>query len=290
MAEATSISSGTTLHREHARPVTVIEPKESWFHVDLGELWRSRELLYFFCWRDVKIRYKQTFLGVAWAILQPALLMVVFSIFFGRLNNSEKATIPFPLFICAGILPWTFFATALSNAANSVVGAERMISKIYFPRLLLPLSSVGAALVDFLIAIGLLGVMLLWYGVAPAVTALLLPVIIFIIGLTAAGLGIFLAALNVNYRDFRYIVPFLIQVGLFATPAIYLSPELISPAVQQWLWLNPMHALVSSFRAALFGMEIPWISLYLASLVAMVLFTLAVLYFHKVEGTFADNI
>jgi lipopolysaccharide transport system permease protein len=277
-------------HREHTRLVTVIEPKESWFHVDLGELWRSRELLYFFCWRDVKIRYKQTFLGVAWAILQPALLMVVFSIFFGRLNNSEKATIPFPLFICAGILPWTFFATALSNAANSVVGAERMISKIYFPRLLLPLSSVGAALVDFLIAIGLLGVMLLWYGIAPAATALLLPVIIFIIGLTAAGLGIFLAALNVNYRDFRYIVPFLIQVGLFATPAIYLSPELISPTVQQWLWLNPMHALVSSFRAALFGMEIPWISLYLASLVALVLFTLAVLYFHKVEGTFADNI
>lgn len=290
MAEATPISSGTISHREHARPVTVIEPKESWFHVDLAELWRSRELLYFFCWRDVKIRYKQTFLGVAWAILQPALLMVVFSIFFGRLNNSEKATIPFPLFICAGILPWTFFATALSNAANSVVGAERMISKIYFPRLLLPLSSVGAALVDFLIAIGLLGVMLLWYGVAPAVTALLLPVIIFIIGLTAAGLGIFLAALNVNYRDFRYIVPFLIQVGLFATPAIYLSPELISPTVQQWLWLNPMHALVSSFRAALFGMEIPWISLYLASLVALVLFTLAVLYFHKVEGNFADHI
>ncbi len=272
------------------RPVTVIEPKESWFHVDLAELWRSRELLYFFCWRDVKIRYKQTFLGVAWAILQPALLMVVFSIFFGRLNNSEKASIPFPLFICAGILPWTFFATALSNAANSVVGAERMISKIYFPRLLLPLSSVGAALVDFLIAIGLLCVMLLWYGVAPAATALLLPVIIFIIGLTAAGLGIFLAALNVNYRDFRYIVPFLIQVGLFTTPAIYLSPELISPTVQQWLWLNPMHALVSSFRAALFGMEIPWVSLYLASLVALVLFTLAVLYFHKVEGTFADHI
>lgn len=290
MAEATPISSGTPSHREHVRPVTVIEPKESWFHVDLAALWRSRELLYFFCWRDVKIRYKQTFLGVAWAILQPALLMVVFSIFFGRLNNSEKAAIPFPLFICAGILPWTFFATALSNAANSVVGAERMISKIYFPRLLLPLSSVGAALVDFLIAIGLLGVMLLWYGVAPAATALLLPIIIFIIGLTAAGLGIFLAALNVNYRDFRYIVPFLIQVGLFATPAIYLSPELISPTVQQWLWLNPMHALVSSFRAALFGMEIPWLSLYLASLVALVLFTLAVLYFHKVEGTFADHI
>jgi lipopolysaccharide transport system permease protein len=289
LAEAPT-SSGTISHRDHARPVTVIEPKESWFHVDLAELWRSRELLYFFCWRDVKIRYKQTFLGVAWAILQPALLMVVFSIFFGRLNNSEKVTIPFPLFICAGILPWTFFATALSNAANSVVGAERMISKIYFPRLLLPLSSVGAALVDFLIAIGLLGVMLLWYGIVPSPTALLLPVIIFIIGLTAAGLGIFLAALNVNYRDFRYIVPFLIQVGLFATPAIYLSPELISPTVQQWLWLNPMHALVSSFRAALFGMEIPWISLYLASLVALVLFTLAVLYFHKVEGNFADHI
>jgi lipopolysaccharide transport system permease protein len=290
LSSASNTHSGTILHREHIRPVTVIEPKESWLHLDLPELWRSRELLYFFCWRDVKIRYKQTFLGVAWAILQPALLMVVFSVFFGRLNNSDKATIPFPLFICAGILPWTFFATALTNAANSVVGAERMISKIYFPRLLLPLSSVGAALVDFLIAIGLLGVMLLWYGIAPAAQALLLPLVIFFIGITAAGLGIFLAALNVNYRDFRYIVPFLIQVGLFATPAIYLSPELISPKVQQWLWLNPMHTLVGSFRAALLGMTMPWTELLIAMVLSVTIFSLSIIYFRKVEGTFADNI
>lgn len=287
---ASDIHSETLVRREQTHPVSIIEPSESWLHLDLPELWRSRELLYFFCWRDVKIRYKQTVLGVAWAILQPALLMVVFSIFFGRLNNSEMTSIPFPLFICAGILPWTFFATALTNAANSVVGAERMISKIYFPRLLLPLSSVGAALVDFLIAIALLGIMLLWYGITPSIQAFLLPLVIFFIAITAAGFGIFLAALNVNYRDFRYIVPFLVQVGLFATPAIYLSPELISPTVQQWIWLNPMHALVGSFRALLLGATVPWTELLIAMLLSVTIFSLSVIYFRKVEGTFADNI
>ncbi|HMO34616.1 MAG TPA: ABC transporter permease [Gemmatales bacterium] len=272
------------------RPVTVIEPKENWFHLDWGELWRARELLYYFCWRDVKIRYKQTFLGVAWAILQPALLMVVFSLFFGRLNKVDHVSLPFPLFICAGILPWTFFATAMGNAANSVIGAERMISKIYFPRLLLPLSSVGAALVDFMISIGLLVVMLLWYDVAPAFTSVLLPLIVVLIAMTAAGLGTLLAALNVSYRDFRYIVPFLIQVGLFVTPSIYLLPEFISPGMERWLWWNPMHVLVGSFRAALLGAPIPWSQLVLASIFSCSLFVLALFYFHRVEGTFADNI
>lgn len=290
LTPSTTSTPDSTHVKHRLLPVTVVEPKEGWFSLDLPELWRSRELLFYFCWRDVKIRYKQTFLGVVWAILQPALLMVVFSIFFARIGKGEGSTLPFPLFICAGILPWTFFATALTNAANSVVGAERMISKIYFPRLLLPLSSVGAALVDFVIAILLLGVMLLWYGIVPAATAILLPVLVFIIGICAAGLGIFLAALNVNYRDFRYIIPFLIQVGLFATPAIYLSPELISPTMQKWLWLNPMQALVTSFRAALLGMELPWLSLCLATLMSLAFFVFGVLYFRRVEGSFADNI
>lgn len=290
LTPASTSTSGTSLARYRHLPITVIEPKEGWLSLDLAELWRSRELLFYFCWRDVKIRYKQTFLGVVWAILQPALLMVVFSIFFARIGKGEENTIPFPLFICAGILPWTFFATALANAANSVVSAERMISKIYFPRLLLPLSSVGAALVDFTIAIVLLGFMLIWYGIMPAATVFLLPFVVVIIGLCAAGLGIFLAALNVNYRDFRYIIPFLIQVGLFATPAIYLSPELISPTMQKWLWLNPMQALVTSFRAALLGTELPWLALGLATLMSCAFFLLGIVYFRRVEGSFADNI
>lgn len=273
-----------------SKVVTVIEPTQRWGVFDWQELWRARELLYFLTWRDVKIRYKQTFLGVAWAVLQPALLMVVFTLFFGRLHQAQPGDLPIPLFICAGILPWTFFATGLTNAANSVVGAERMISKIYFPRLLLPLSSVGAALVDFAIAVGLLGVLMLWYQVPPAVTIVLVPLVVLIIACTAAGLGILLAALNVNYRDFRYIIPFLIQVGLFLTPNIYLSADLLSPRMEQWLLLNPMHALVGGFRAALLGLPISWISLLVALLISLTVFMLGVLYFRRVEGTFADNI
>lgn len=286
----TTSASGTLHTRQKLRLVTIIEPNESWHGLGLGELWRSRELLFFLCWRDVKIRYKQTFLGIVWAILQPALLMVVFSLFFGRLSQSEASPVPFPLFICAGILPWTFFATALANAANSVVSSERMISKIYFPRLLLPLSSVGAALVDFLIAIVLMGVMLLWYGVVPATSVILVPVLILLIGITAAGMGIFLAALNVNYRDFRYIIPFLIQIGLFATPTIYLAPDLLGGRMQNLLWLNPMAAIIASFRAAIFGTEIPWFQLGAAVLVASGVLFLSMVYFRRVEGTFADNI
>lgn len=287
--KATS-TSGTSLSRHRTLPVTIIEPRQSWLGLGLGELWRSRELLFYLCWRDVKIRYKQTFLGVAWAILQPALLMVVFSLFFGRLSQSEASPVPFPLFICAGILPWTFFATALSNAANSVVSSERMISKIYFPRLLLPLSSVGAALVDFLIAIVLMGAMLIWYGVMPAATIVLVPVLILLIGMTAAGLGIFLAALNVNYRDFRYIIPFLIQIGLFATPTIYLAPDLLGGKMQNLLWLNPMAAIIASFRAAIFGTEIPWLQLAGATVLSAGMLVLGMMYFRRVEGTFADHI
>lgn len=278
------------LPRQKTVPVTIIEPTTSGLGLGLGELWRSRELLFFLCWRDVKIRYKQTFLGAAWAILQPALLMVVFSLFFGRLSQSDASPVSFPLFICAGILPWTFFATALANASNSIVSSERMISKIYFPRLLLPLASVGAALVDFMIALALLAVMLIWYGIMPAVTVFLVPILVLLIAMTAAGAGFFLAALNVNYRDFRYIVPFLIQVGLFATPTIYLAPDLLGVRMHDWLWLNPMAVFIASFRAAVFGTVIPWLQLGISTLIALAILVLSISYFRHVEGTFADHI
>lgn len=269
---------------------TVITPDAGWRLFDGQELWRYRELLFFLCWRDVKIRYKQTFLGAAWAILQPALLMVVFSMFFGKLGGTAASDIPYSLFVCAGLLPWTFFATALQNSANSVVGSERLITKIYFPRLLLPFSSVGAALVDLLVSIGLLFVMMVWHRFVPPWTILLLPIFVFGIALTATGLGTLLSALNVNYRDFRYVIPFMVQVGLFATPTIYMDVSTLGATWHNWLWLNPLAGFIAGFRGAALGTEIPWGEVAISFAMAAIFFVIGCLYFRRVEDTFADNI
>jgi lipopolysaccharide transport system permease protein len=273
-----------------ALPRTVIEPARGWQGLHWAELWRFRELLYFFCWRDVRIRYKQTFLGAAWAVLQPGLLLLVFSLFFGRLGSSSDMTMPYPLFVCAGILPWTFFATALANAANSVVSSERLVTKVYFPRLLLPLSSVGAALVDFVIAIGLLMAVMAWYGVGPSPWMVLVPFVMAVLALAALGVGTLLAALNVYYRDFRYIVPFMIQVGLFATPTIYLATDKMGPHVKAWLWLNPVTGPIAMFRACIIGGELPWGPFFAAAGWSAILTIVGALYFRRVEDTFADRI
>ncbi|MGH7194775.1 MAG: ABC transporter permease, partial [Candidatus Saccharimonadales bacterium] len=205
-------------------PRTLIRPVRGWRWFNARELWDYRELLYFLAWRDVKVRYKQTVLGAAWAVLQPALMMVVFSIFFGRMAHVDAGGLPYPLFVFCGLLPWTFFAGAVANAAGSVVGSERLITKIYFPRVAIPFASVAAGLVDFAVAFSMLLALMLWYRVTPTWNLFLVPPLVFLFTLAALGVGTMLAALNVAYRDFRYVVPFLVQLWMFATPTVYMQP------------------------------------------------------------------
>lgn len=202
---------------------TIIRPATGWQLINVRELWKFRELLCFLAWRDVKIRYKQTVLGVAWAVLQPALMMVVFTIFFGRMAGVPSGDIPYPVFVYAGLLPWTFFATAVTQAGTSVVGSERLITKIYFPRLAVPFAAVGATVVDFVVALALLVGLMVYYGIVPGVGLALVPVLFLLFTLAALGVGTLLAALNVAYRDFRYVIPFLVQIWLFATPTVYMN-------------------------------------------------------------------
>jgi lipopolysaccharide transport system permease protein len=273
---------------------TVIRPAGGWQLINARELWRNRELLFFLIWRDVKVRYKQTLLGAAWAILQPLLLMAVFTIFFGRLAKMPTGNIPYPIFAFAGLLPWTFFSTAISSAGNSVVGSERLITKIYFPRLAIPFAAVGAALVDFCIAFGVLIVMMLGYHIRPTITILYVPVLVVLLSLAALGVGTLLAALNVAYRDFRYVIPFLTQLWMFATPSVYMQPTHGTGGhlgvAKYLLILNPMTGLVASFRAATLAMPIPWHEFLCAACVVMIVFVLGCLYFRRVEDSFADKI
>lgn len=270
---------------------TVIEPPSGWQLVDVRELWRYRELLFFLIWRDVKIRYKQAVLGIAWAVLQPALLMVVFAVFLGRLAGLSGGDIPYPLFVLTGLIAWTFFSTAVSQAGNSVVGSERLITKIYFPRLAIPFAPVGAAVFDFVISLGLLAVLMAAYGHAPSWQVVFAPLVFLVLLLAAAGLGTLLAALTVAYRDFRFVTPFLIQVGMYATPTIYmLIPPDPSGGLKLWLMINPLVAPIAAFRSCLLGGTIPWESLAISSAAAVGLFILGCLYFRKVEDEFADTI
>jgi lipopolysaccharide transport system permease protein len=282
---------------------TVIDASPGWKALDLGELWRYRELLFFLAWRDVKVRYKQTVFGIAWAVLQPTLWMVVLSVFLGQLAKLPSGGLPYPLFVFAGLLPWTFFATASTNAGNSVVDSERLITKVYFPRLLVPFAAVGAALLDLAIAFVVLIGLMFYYGVTPTWTVLLVPFLVVVATLAALGVGTMLAALNVAYRDFRYVIPLLLQLWMFATPSIYMeavepppgdpgtsSPESITTTVRHLLNFNPMTGLIASFRAALLGKALPWEQLAFSSLVIVLVFIVACFYFRRVEDSFADII
>jgi lipopolysaccharide transport system permease protein len=272
-------------------PLTMIDPPAGWQLVNVRELWRYRELLFFLTWRDVKVRYKQTALGAAWAILQPVMMMVVFIIVFARMAKVPSANIPYPLFVFAGLLPWTFFATAIANGASSVVGSERLITKIYFPRLAIPFAAVGAALVDFAIAFGVLLVLMLWYRIMPGVQIFLVPVLILILTLTALGIGTLLAALTVAYRDFRYVVPFLVQIWLFATPSVYMDVFATdSSKMQMALLFNPMVSVIASFRAVMLGQPLHWGHLLFSAAFSALVLLAGCLYFRKVEDSFADLI
>jgi lipopolysaccharide transport system permease protein len=271
----------------HAR-VTVIEPAARWPSFALGELWAQRELVYFLTWRDVKVRYKQTLLGVAWAIIQPLATMLVFSLFFGRLAKVPSQGVPYPLFALAALVPWTFFANGLTQSANSVVLSQNLITKVYFPRLAIPLATVLAGALDFVLAFVLLLVFLIAYGVTP--TASWLGIVPFSLLAFAAtlGVGLWLAALNVLYRDVRYAVPFLAQLWLFATPIAYPSTLLGEP----WRTVyggNPMAGVVEGFRWAMLGTGAgPGPMVGLSAVVALLIAVSGAVYFRRMEQTFAD--
>lgn len=271
---------------------TIIERRPGWRMVDLAELWRYRELFYFLTLRDVQVRYKQAALGAAWAILQPLATMLVFSLFFGRVAAARSATAwPYPLFVLTGLVPWGFFSGAIASAGQSVIGNERLVSKIYFPRLMVPLSAIGAGLVDFAVAATLLVPLMVWYGVFPGVNVLVVPLVVAALVMAVVGVGTLLAALTVAFRDFKYIVPFLTQLWMFATPAIYLQAEDVVGPWGRWLLpLNPAHGLIDNFRHALLGAPLDLYGLVVSSTVAAFGLVVGVMYFRRVEREFADII
>jgi lipopolysaccharide transport system permease protein len=267
----------------------VLEATRGWAALRLEDLWSNRELLFFLVWRDVKIRYKQTVLGAAWALLQPFLTMVVFSIFLGSLARVPSDGIPYPLFIFAGLLPWQFFANALNQSANSLVNNATLLRKVYFPRLLVPMASTLAALVDFALSFIILAGMLLYYRQAPTVGVLAIPLLVVLAVVAVLGVGLWLSALNVQYRDIRYTVPFLIQLWMFATPVVYPS-SLLSEPWRTLYGLNPMVGVIEGFRWALLGTSPPSAMIGLSAVVSVVLLVTGLFYFRRMERTFADII
>jgi lipopolysaccharide transport system permease protein len=265
-----------------------IEPLRGWLELRLREVWLYRELLYFFVWRDLKVRYKQTVIGVAWVVLQPLMSMGVFTIFFGRLAKLPSDGLPYPVFYFAALAPWTYFSTALTTATNVVVDNQRVITKVYFPRLILPFSSVLSGLVDFGIAFVVLLALVLGYGLRPGVHALWLPFLLLLALATALGIGLWLSALNALYRDVKYVTPFLVQFWMLASPVAY--PSSLVPAKWRWLYgLNPMAGVIEGFRWALTGHGQPPDELMLASVAAVaVLLAGGLLFFQRMEGTVAD--
>jgi len=269
--------------------VTVIEPIRGWRSLDLRELWAYRELLLVLAMRDIRVRYKQTVLGAAWAILQPFMTMVVFTIFFGKLASMPSDGYPYPVFVYSALVPWTFFANAITSSSNSLVGSAHLISKVYFPRLIIPLSAVGVGLLDFAIASSILLAMMLFYGVGWSLNLLMAPVLLIAVVFVAVGVGTLLSALTVAYRDFRYVVSFLVQLWMFVTPVVY--PASLVPTQWRWLlYLNPMSGLIEGFRAAFLGSAFDFLGLVVSIGVAMVVFVVGVAYFERVERRFADII
>ena len=270
--------------------ITIIRPSKGFFSIRWKELWEYRELFYFLIWRDIKVRYKQTVIGFAWAIIQPFLTMVVFSIFFGKFGKIPSEGFPYPLFVYCALVPWTYFGHSISNATNSIVENQRLIVKVYFPRLILPVSAVFSQLPDFIISFSMLILMMFFYGVMPTANLVWLPFLILFMSLTALAVGIWLTTFNAIYRDVRYAVPFLIQFWLFASPVAYPS-SLIPEKWRAFYGLNPMAGVIEGFRWALLGKGEPPQALVFFSLgvILCVLFT-GIIYFRRMEGTITDVI
>ncbi len=268
--------------------ITAITPSKAWSLPDFRELWSYRELLYFLVWRDVMVRYKQTILGVAWAVLQPVFMMVIFTLFFGMLARIPSDGVPYPVFAYAALLPWNLFARGLTDASNSLVANQSLVSKVYFPRLLLPASSVLAAVPDFAIGFTVLIGLMFWYGIVPTIGIIALPLFVVVAVLSAMGIGFWLSALDAKYRDIRYTLPFLTQFWLFATPVVY--PLSLVPEAWRWVYsLNPMVGVVEGFRWALLGGTgtlDP--TVFLSLLIVLLMFVGGLLYFHRTERTLAD--
>lgn len=272
----------------HSRHEFVIEPAPRWPRIDLAELWAFRQLLFFLVWRDLKVRYAQTVLGIGWAVLQPLLSVVVFTVIFGHFAKVPSNGVPYALFSLAAVVPWTYFSSAFSGASNSLVASSNLITKVYFPRLVVPLAPVLAGLVDLAIGFVVLAILMVGYRAAPGPAVWLLPILVLLTAMTAAGVGAWLAALNIQYRDIKHLVPFLAQIWMYASPVVY--PVSLVPAKYRALYaINPMVGIVEGFRVALLNTgPMPWQLLEVSAAVAITLFVSGAMYFRRTERLFAD--
>ena len=297
MEPAANGEGAVSLERPHGRtyvlpeePLVKIRPGGSWLRVDFDELYTYRDLLYFLVWRDLKVRYKQTALGVAWAVIQPLFAMLIFTLFFGKLAGIESRTggVPYPVFVYAGLLLWTFFANSVTNSGNSLVGSSHLLSKVYFPRVFIPVAAVGAGLVDLAIAFAFLLGLMAYYGVAVTWGVLLFPVFALLATVLATGVGMWLSALNVKYRDVKYALPFIVQLWMFVSPVIY--PASFVP--EKWRWalnLNPLTGIIGGFRATLFGQgHFDWAALTISVVITLAVTAYAAHAFRRMEEDFAD--
>ena len=271
-------------------PEIIIEPSHGWLSLKLGEVWQYRELLYFLAWRDVKVRYKQAALGVAWAVIQPLITMVIFSVIFGKLAKLPSDGIPYPIFSYTALVPWRLFSESLSRAGTSVVGSSQLVTKIYFPRLVIPISSVGACLVDSAISFVMLIGLMIFYGITPTWAVLTLPFFVLFAVVTALAVSLWLSALNVQYRDVQHAIPFLVQAWMYASPIAY-SAELVPTGIWRVIYgLNPMAGVIQGFRWALLGASPPGVMMLSSVGMVVILLVGGLFYFRRMERTFADVI
>lgn len=286
---STTVYATEPLYHLPEKPLVTIEARKSWAPLNLCDLWAHRELLYFLMWRDIKVRYKQTTLGAAWAIIQPLVTMVIFTFFFGKLARVPTEGVPSPIFFYSAVLLWTFFSNGVTSGANSLIGNSNLITKVYFPRLIIPSAAVAAGLLDFAIASVLLIALLAYYGFSVTWSYLMLVPLILLTTLLALGVGIWFSALNVKYRDVRYALPFLVQIWFFVSPIIY--PSSLVP--EEWRWLpalNPLVGIIESFRASLFGRPLPWLALAYSTGFTLVMLVYSSFMFRRMERSFAELI